>query len=379
MTHDSICLFLPSLHAGGAERMMVNLANRMAQYGADVRLLLSKAQGDLIKDLPLENVRMVDLHCRRVLTSVLPLAGYLRREKPAVMLSALDHANLAAIFAKKIARVSTRLVVSVRTTVTKATADSTPLRAKLIPFAMRWFYDDADAVIAVSEGTANDLLRFCPLSPDKVHVIYNPVITPHLFKKAEEPALHRWFTNSAVPVILGVGRLTRAKDFSTLIRAFSFVRKKVNARLLILGEGEERPKLESLCRTLNLKNDVELPGYVSNPYPYMKRAAVFVLSSRWEGLPSVLIEALALGTKVVATDCPSGPREILADGKWGRLVPVGDAGKLAEAILETLRQPKTTVDKQSLLRITVDYAVEEYAKVLGLHFDARQGDDSSAE
>jgi glycosyltransferase involved in cell wall biosynthesis len=379
MTHDSICLFLPSLHAGGAERMMMNLATSLAQRGADVRVVLAKAQGELIKDLPLENVRMVDLHCRRVLTSVLPLAGYLRREKPAVMLSALDHANLAAIFAKKIARVSTRLVVSVRTTVTKATADTTLLRARLFPLAIRWFYDDADAVIAVSEGTANDLLRFCPLSPDKVHVIYNPVITPHLFKKAEEPALHRWFTNSAVPVILGVGRLTRAKDFSTLIRAFSFVRKKVNARLLILGEGEERPKLESLCRTLNLKNDVELPGYVSNPYPYMKRAAVFVLSSRWEGLPTVLVEALALGTPVVSTDCPSGPREILADGKWGRLVPVGDAGKLAEAILETLRQPKTTVDKQSLLRFTVDYAVEQYAKVLGLHLNTYQGDHRNAE
>jgi glycosyltransferase involved in cell wall biosynthesis len=379
MTHDSICLFLPSLHAGGAERMMVNLATSLAQRGADVRVVLAKAQGELIKDLPLENVQMVDLHCRRVLTSVLPLAGYLRREKPAVMLSALDHANLAAIFAKKIARVSTRLVVSVRTTVTKATADTTLLRARLFPLAIRWFYDDADAVIAVSEGTANDLLRFCPLSPDKVHVIYNPVITPHLFKKAEEPALHRWFNDPAVPVILGTGRLTRAKDFSTLIRAFSFVRKKIDARLLILGEGEERPKLESLCRTLNLKNDVELPGYVSNPYPYMKRAAVFVLSSRWEGLPSVLIEALALGTKVVATDCPSGPREILADGKWGRLVPVGDAGKLAEAILETLRQPKTTVDKQSLLRFTVDYAVEQYAKVLGLHLNTYQGDHRNAE
>jgi len=359
--------------------MMVNLATSLAQRGADVRLVLSKAKGELMKDLPLENVRMVDLNCRRVLTSVFPLAGYLRREQPAVMLSALDHANLAAIFARKIARVSTRLVVSVRTTVTKATADSTLLRARLFPLAMRWFYDDADAVIAVSEGTANDLLRFCPLSPDKVHVIYNPVITPHLFKKAEEPALHRWFTNSAVPVILGVGRLTRAKDFSTLIRAFSFVRKKIDARLLILGEGEERPKLESLCSILNLKNDVDLPGYVSNPYPYMRSAAAFVLSSRWEGLPSVLVEALALGTPVVATDCPSGPREILADGKWGRLVPVGDAGKLAEAILEALIQPKTKVDEQFLRRFTVNYAVEQYAKVLGLQINARLGDDSSGE
>jgi glycosyltransferase involved in cell wall biosynthesis len=148
---------------------------------------------------------------------------------------------------------------------------------------------------------------------------------------------------------------------------------------MILGEGELRADLERLAEQLGIAEDFALPGFVQNPYPYLKRAAVFVLSSRWEGLPTVLVEALALGTPVVSTDCPSGPREILADGKWGRLVPVGDAGKLAEAILETLRQPKTTVDKQSLLRFTVDYAVEEYAKVLGLHFDARQGDDSSAE
>jgi glycosyltransferase involved in cell wall biosynthesis len=148
---------------------------------------------------------------------------------------------------------------------------------------------------------------------------------------------------------------------------------------MILGEGELCTELEHLAARLGIAEDFALPGFVQNPYPYLKRAAVFVLSSRWEGLPTVLVEALALGTPVVSTDCPSGPREILADGKWGRLVPVGDAGKLAEAILETLRQPKTTVDKQSLLRFTVDYAVEEYAKVLGLHFDARQGDDSSAE
>jgi len=149
--------------------------------------------------------------------------------------------------------------------------------------------------------------------------------------------------------------------------------------LMILGEGELCTELEHLAARLGIAEDFALPGFVQNPYPYLKRAAVFVLSSRWEGLPTVLVEALALGTPVVSTDCPSGPREILADGKWGRLVPVGDAGKLAEAILETLRQPKTTVDKQSLLRFTVDYAVEQYAKVLGLHLNTYQGDHRNAE
>jgi glycosyltransferase involved in cell wall biosynthesis len=203
---------------------------------------------------------------------------------------------------------------------------------------------------------------------EKIKVIYNPVITPELFARAEEPLDHPWFRPGEPPVVLGVGRLTQAKDFPTLIRAFALVRKERPARLMILGEGEERPKLEALVRELRLEEDVALPGFVDNPYKYMKRAAVFVLSSRWEGFGIVLVEAMALGTPVVATDCPSGPAEILENGKWGRLVPPGDPEALAKAILDTLEggvsRVKATTNVQK--RFSMIAIVEQYLKVLGV-------------
>ena len=167
-------------------------------------------------------------------------------------------------------------------------------------------------------------------------------------------------------MILGVGRLTQAKDFPTLIRAFALVRKKRAARLMILGEGEERPKLEALVRELGLEREVTLPGFVDNPYKYMKRAAVFVLSSKWEGFGNVLVEAMALGTPVVSTDCPSGPAEILENGRWGRLVPVGDVYALAEAIIETLDEEHHPDVANRAKDFAVELAVEKYINVLGV-------------
>jgi len=373
-----IAMFLPSLRGGGAEKVFLHLAKGFAERGAEVHLVLARAEGPYLLSVP-DSLKIVDLRAPRVLRSLPALVRYLRKVQPLALLSALDHANVAALWAQKLARVPMRVVVTVHSTPSQATARARTLRARLMRYWVKPFYPWAHAVVAVSKGVANDLTNWVGVPTDKVRVIYNPIVTPDMFRKAEEPLHHPWFQSGQPPVVLGVGRLTTAKDFPTLLRAFALVRAQRPARLMILGEGELCTELEHLAARLGIAEDFALPGFVQNPYPYLKRAAVFVLSSRWEGLPTVLVEALALGTPVVSTDCPSGPREILADGKWGRLVPVGDAGKLAEAILETLRQPKTTVDKQSLLRFTVDYAVEEYAKVLGLHFDARQGDDSSAE
>jgi len=374
----TIALFLPSLAGGGAEKVFLHLGQGFAERGAEVHLVLARAEGPYLPLVP-DSLQVVDLGASRVLRSLPALVCYLRRARPVALLSALDQANVVALWAQKLARVPTRVVVTVHNTPSQATAQARTLSARLMRYWVKPFYPWAHAVVAVSKGVANDLTNWVGVPTDKVRVIYNPIITPELFHKAEEPLDHPWFQPGQPPVIPGAGRLTTQKDFPTLLRAFALVRAQRSARLMILGEGELRADLERLAEQLGIAEDFALPGFVQNPYPYLKRAAVFVLSSRWEGLPTVLVEALALGTPVVSTDCPSGPREILADGKWGRLVPVGDAGKLAEAILETLRQPKTTVDKQSLLRFTVDYAVEEYAKVLGLHFDARQGDDSSAE
>ncbi|MGB9554008.1 MAG: glycosyltransferase, partial [bacterium] len=307
---DKLALFLPSLHGGGAERVKVNLAQGFAERGLKVDLVLAKAEGPYLSRVS-SKVRVVDLRAKRVLYSLPALVQYLRRERPAALLSALNHANVVAIWAKKLACVKTRLVATEHTVLSQSTENTSSLRGRLMPLLIRLFYPWADAVVAVSRGVAEDLSSMTGLPLNKIKVIYNPVITPELFAKAEEPVDHPWFRPGEPPVILGVGRLTAAKDFPTLIRAFALVHKERPARLMILGEGEDRPELEALVRELGLEQDVALPGFVENSYKYMKRAAVFVLSSRWEGLPTVLIEALALGTPVVSTDCPSGPKEIL--------------------------------------------------------------------
>jgi len=219
-------------------------------------------------------------------------------------------------------------------------------------------------VVAVSRGAADDLARTSGLPRDRVQVVYNPVLSPALMALARQAPGHPWFAPGQPPVILGVGRLTRQKDFPTLIRAFAEVRRCRSARLMILGEGEERGRLEALALELGVADDVALPGFRENAMAYMAGSALFVLSSAWEGLPTVLIEALAAGTRVVSTDCPSGPREILQDGRLGALVPVGDAVALTGAMIDALARPPSTVPLEALTPFTSEAAVDHYLRLI---------------
>jgi glycosyltransferase involved in cell wall biosynthesis len=224
---------------------------------------------------------------------------------------------------------------------------------------MPFVYARVDQVVAVSQGVAEDTLNITGLPQERVRVIRNPVVSPRMFELSREPVDHPWFNNLGAPIILGAGRLTPEKDFATLIRAFARIRVQKDCRLMILGEGRLRPDLEELAIDLNIADAVALPGFVSNPCAYMARASLFVLSSAWEGSGNVLTEATALGTPVVATDCPSGPRELLQDGRYGPLVPVGDADKLAEAMLETLQHP---LPPETLQEAAAEYTVENSAR-----------------
>ena len=335
---ERLTLFLPSLRGGGAERVMVNLARGFSERGLKVDLVLAGVEGPYLAEVP-PIVRIVDLKARRVLASLPGLVRYLRRERPEALLSAMHHANVVAIWATKFSGVSTRIAVSIHNTTSVSLQKVRHLRSRLLPYLAGRFYPGADAIIAVSKGVAEDFSNISGVPLERITVIYNPVVTPELFERAKEPFEHPWFASGEPPVILGVGRLTKQKDFPTLIRAFELVRRERPARLMILGEGEERPQLEALIKELGLQEDVALPGFVDNPYAYMAQAAVFVLSSAWEGLPTVLIEAMACGCPVVSTDCPSGPAEILENGKYGPLIPVGDADKLAEAIRIVFDKP----------------------------------------
>lgn len=362
-----VALFLPTLRGGGAERVMVNLAHGFSQRGVHVDVVLAEADGVFLSRVP-PGAQVFDLGVKSVYRAVPGLARYLRRRRPDALLSALTHANLVAVLGRLIAHVPVRTCVAVHSTLSVEVRETPGLKGRVIPGLASLLYRRADRVIAVSEGVADDLARCASLPREKIKVIYNPVVTPDLLARAEEPLDHPWFSDGEPPVVLSVGRLTAAKDHATLIRAFALVRRERVARLVILGEGNERRHLEALAGELGLGDDVALPGFVENPYTYMRRARVFVLSSRWEGLPTVLVEALAVGTPVVSTDCPSGPREILEGGRWGRLVPVGDVDALATAILVSLDEPGPLpgAAERMVERFGLDAVVEQYRDVLGL-------------
>jgi glycosyltransferase involved in cell wall biosynthesis len=361
-TSRRLSIFVPEMIAGGAQRSMLKLAGGMAARGHKVDLVLACAQGPFLAEVP-ASVRLIDLKARRVMTSLPGLVRYLRRERPDALLSVL-HANPVAIWARRQAGVPTRLVVSERNTLSCAVRSVSDLRMSLMPQLARWFYPWADSIVTVSKGVADDLAHLTRIPRERIQVIYNPIVTPELRVRARAPLEHPWFGKDEPPVVLAVGRLVEQKDFPTLIRAFAQVRRTHKSRLLILGEGEERPALEALARQLGLEDGISLPGFVGNPYPYMSQASVFVLSSRWEGLPGALIEALYCGAPVVATDCPSGPREILAEGKYGRLVPIGDVNALAQSIRFLLDNRPPPVSQESWQPFELAFVVNQYTQLL---------------
>lgn len=359
----TIALFVPSVRGGGAERVVLNLAQGMSERGLPVDLVLTVTEGPFLNQLP-PAVRLVNLGGGRMLRTVGPLAAYLRRERPRVVVSSMSHANLVALWAAKLAGRGTPVIVTEHNTMSRS-AGETALARRLWPILLRTFYPWAASVVAVSRGAADDFALTSGFPRERVEVVYNPVITPELMARARQAPDHPWFAPGEPPVIVAVGRLTPQKDFPTLVRAFARVRRCRGARLLILGEGEDRPALQALATELGVTDDVAFPGFRENALAYMAKSALFVLSSAWEGLPTVLIEALAAGTRVVSTDCPSGPREILQDGRLGALVPVGDAVALADAMLDVLERPGDAATPSGALTVfTRDAAVDHYLRLV---------------
>ncbi len=335
---DEIAIFSPSLDIGGAERAVVNLANGFLRQGKKVYLLLASERGPLLDELD-AGIEVVDFGQQRVFGAVIPFARFLRNHQHLdVLFSVQNHANLVALIARKMARVELPVVINEQTTMSMHYAMEAGLKNQFIPKLARLLYRQADAVVCISQGVADDIIKITKIPPEKVFRIYNPALpSPHeLAQKIDAPFSHAWFFPDLPPVVLAVGRLNVAKDYPTLLQAFALAREKREMRLLILGEGEERSAIESLIQALGLETDVQLPGSVANPYPYMARCSAFLLSSSFEGLGNVLIEAMACGASIVATDCKHGPAEILENGRYGILVPVGGVPEMAEAILRAL-------------------------------------------
>lgn len=330
-----VAIFTSSMGGGGAQRSMLRLAGGLAERGYAVDVVLARAEGHYRGELS-DAVRVVGLNVKRLLLAVPPLVRYLRRERPAALLSSLDYVNVVALWARRLAGVATRTIVNEQNTLSLAVAHASRWRTRTMPVLIHRFYPWADGIVAVSHGVADDLAQVARLRRDAIQVIHNPVVTARLKAMSEEPVDHPWFRPGEPPVLVALGRLVPQKDFAALIRAFAGARRARPARLLILGDGPERQALESLAAACGVERDVQLPGWIVNPYPHMRRSRVFVLSSRWEGLPTVLIEALFCGLRVVSTDCPSGPREILDNGRHGLLVPVGGVDELRVAMLRAL-------------------------------------------
>lgn len=352
--------------AGGVERMMSNLIRGFAEQGHPLDLLTLRADGPHLAGLP-EAVTPIPLGSRHTLLALPALVRYLRRQRPVALLVAKDRAGRLAVLARALSGVPTRLVLRLGTHLSAAMAERSALSRSVRFWPIRRLYPYLDQIVAVSQGVAEDTARIARIPPERIRVIRNPVITPELQTLAAQPLTHPWLQPGAPPLILAAGRLQRQKDFPTLLRAFARLVETLEARLLILGEGRGRAALERLIQTLGLGGRVELAGFQPNPYAFMARARLFVLSSAWEGSPNVLTEAMALGTPVVATDCPSGPREILGEGRFGPLVPVGDSLALAGAMAQALRDPLPgPALRAAVAEYNLDTSAAAYLDALGL-------------
>ncbi len=359
-----VALAFSSLHGGGIQRVMLTLARGFLERGLRVDLLIVDPRGDLRSAVP-PAARIVDLGARGSARALPGIVRYLRAERPDAILASQTHLNLVTLLARAVARVPTRVVASEHVALDAVLANGATWKERLFPAAARLGYPHADAVVAVSDDTAERFSSATGVSRDGMSVIYNPVVTPELFVQARAAIDHPWFADDEPPVIVAAGRLTRQKDHATLLRAFARLRQTLAARLVILGEGEERPTLEHLAEQLGVRADVQLPGFVANPFAFMARARLFALSSRWEGCPNVLIEALACGVPVVSTDCPSGTAEVLRGGAYGRLVPVGHVEALAEAMVQTLRErTESTPRVQWAQTFSAERSVGRYLEVL---------------
>lgn len=368
--------------AQGTERVSANIAIGLADRGHSVDFLVEEKAGWLVKKLeshPGINVINLSDHAvpvllhrglqmwiviKNFLSSPLSIIGigdacsarlirlmvhnnppalslrrYIEQSRPETIVSFLNQSNLVLLLTAPFFRGGTRVIVNVRNHISTSAEHGKSKWMRSVPRLMKRFFPRADLILAPSRGVAEDVRSITGIAPDKFGVVYNPVFRPEIVELSEEMPSHPWLADSDIPVVIAAGKLKPQKDFETLLRAFALVRSRQDARLIILGRGRQETALLELAGQLGIKDCFQLPGHVKNPYSYFRRAAVFVLSSAWEGLPNVLIEAMACGCPVISTDCPSGPFEILDEGRVGKLVPVGNPEKLAAAISETLDSP----------------------------------------
>lgn len=357
----TVSILVPLKAWGGIEGKIATLSREFLAQGVAVELLLPRGGEVPYPERLPAGVEIVDLGSKGKLDTARKLAARLRQKEPDALVAAKDHAVKAAVLGRFFAHARVPIYIKLTNTV------SVILRRPVKRLLAQWLYPFAEGAIAVSNGVRRDFLEHFSMDPRRVVTIYNPAIPEDFTERAAAPVGHPWLANTGVPVTIGVGRLADQKGFDVLLTAFAKLRSHRPARLIIVGEGTLRAALEEQARKLGIDGDVDLVGSVPDVLPWVSRANLYVLSSRYEGLPNVLIEALAAGAPVVSTDCPSGPREILEDGRLGPLVPVDDVEALADAMERTLNNPPPAEERErSLERFRSGPVARQYLETMGL-------------
>jgi glycosyltransferase involved in cell wall biosynthesis len=336
MRRKKLALLLPDMRGGGAERVALRLIEDFVAAGHEVQLVLMRAQGELLPLVPPE-VRIFDLEAQRIRSVVLPLRRYFHEQKPDAIQILMWPLTVVGLIAHRLAGSKARVVLAEHSTLSRQYASFRRLGLAKLRHSIRFFYPLADARITVSKQAADDLADVSGLPRESIDVIYNPVGGPPASARPGADVVALW--GDAPARILTVGTLKKEKNHALLIRAFAELVRTRPARLMIVGEGEMRAELEQLALTLGVAEHLVMPGFFTDPWPFYLSANLFALTSDFEGFPLVLIEAMRAGLPIVSTDCESGPREILDDGRLGALVPCGAAQALAAAMAAMLDRP----------------------------------------
>jgi glycosyltransferase involved in cell wall biosynthesis len=336
-----VCVFATSLNIGGIERMRVNLIPALQDLGYKISLMLHRAEGPLLPQVP-KDVEIISLDVHKAIMALPRAVRAIKQRQPDILLTSPIRNGLTMLAARRLGLlkgVKTKIITGIHNAMSEEAKLPKNWRDRFLPTVSHMLLPHADQVLAVAGGVADDLAECARIDRGKITVVYNPVITPSFDSRMSEPVDHPWFNKKDVPLIVGMGRLVRQKDYPTLMRAFAIVRSQRPCRLAFIGDGPDRTKLQEMAEQLGVAEDVSFVGYQPNPFGFLSRASLFVLSSIHEGCPNALIEAIGCGTPVVSTDCLSGPDEVLVDGEYGPLVPVGDHVAMAEAMAATLDAP----------------------------------------
>lgn len=353
-----ITIMFQSFHSGGVEQILINIANELCNYH-EITVVTMNAEGELKTSLS-ESIRIVDFKKKKAIKTIGPLIKYIKSNKPDIILSAKHFINIAVLISNMMLSKKIKVIATVHGQL------GTNIKDIMMKLFIKTIYPLSDCIICVSNGVAEEMSTIInDRYSEKIKVIYNPVIDKQFIYKVnesnsielEKPSNEKW--------IVSIGRISKEKNLELLIKSFNKIPDKENTKLIIIGDGPEKENIENLVFKLGLEKEVIFKGYQKNPYIYLKNADVFVLSSDREGLPTVLIEALFFKVHIVSTDCKSGPREILSNGKYGKLVPVNDSDKLAVAIDEQLNSKiKNGFDQKILEPFTLDTVMKSYRRII---------------